>query len=152
MKRIATAIAVAAFANQCAIAEQSPASPSAAAQQALPMFLAAVKDRPSWAFRFRVLVEVGSDEAKERFWLNDFRVDGNGYSGQISSMPRFAEGVRLGQRVPVTPMQVLDWTYEHPTTRKISGHFHLCAEWAGLPAEQAREQREYWGVLCDGQQ
>ncbi|TDM09003.1 MAG: hypothetical protein C4K60_06500 [Ideonella sp. MAG2] len=151
MKQVAVVFMVAAFASQGATAEPISANPSAAAQRALPKFLAAVQEKPIWASRFRVFVELGSNANKEQFWLNDFRKEPDGYSGQVSSVPRTAEGVRLGQRVPVVPAQILDWTYEHPKTRKISGHFFLCAEWAALPAEQAKEQKEYWGVLCDEQ-
>ena len=97
-------------------------------------------------------MELGTGARREPFWLNDFREDADGYSGLVSSVPRVAEGVRLGQRVAVRPEQILDWTYEHPKTRKISGHFFLCAEWAALPVEQADEQKQYWGVSCDGQQ
>jgi uncharacterized protein YegJ (DUF2314 family) len=151
--RVATSLAVALLCWQAlARAESQPQSPTAAAQQALPKFLLAVQERPSWASRYRVLVELGSGASKERFWLNDFRAESNAFSGQISSVPQVAEGLRLGQRVQVLPERILDWTYENPASRKISGHFHLCAEWASLPAEEAREQREYWGVLCDAQQ
>jgi uncharacterized protein YegJ (DUF2314 family) len=149
--RRATLLLVALLTCQVGAAEQ-PVAPSIAAQRALPKFLAAVQERPNWASRFRVLVELGAGESRERFWLNDVRTEQNGYSGQISSVPRTAEGLRLGQRVRVLPEQILDWTYENPTTRKISGHFHLCAEWASMPSEDAKEQREYWGVDCDAQQ
>lgn len=149
MKLFAIALGAAAIANHGATAEPTSVNPTAAAQRALPKFLAAVQERPNWASRFRVNVELGSNPNKEHFWLNDFRKEPNGYSGQVSSVPRTAEGVRLGQRVPVVPEQILDWTYEHPKTRKISGHFFLCSEWAALPTEQANEQKEYWGVLCD---
>ncbi|UDF33405.1 UNVERIFIED_ORG: DUF2314 domain-containing protein [Shinella sp. XGS7] len=151
MKLLAAAFAVVACASHGATTEPAFANPSAAAQRALPKFLAAVQEKPDWASRFRVYVELGTGANKEHFWLNDFRKEPNGYSGLVSAVPRVAEDFRLGQRVPVRPEQILDWTYEHPKTRRISGHFFLCAEWAGLPMEQANEQKEYWGVLCDAQ-
>ena len=150
-RSIALAVVMLAW-HAVAAAEAKAASPTAAAQQALPKFLLAVQERPSWASRFRVLVELRAGTSRERFWLNDFRRESNGFSGQVSSVPRVAEGLRVGQRVPVLPEQILDWTYENPATRKVSGHVHLCAEWASLPTEEAKEQREYWGVLCDVQQ
>ncbi|MFG6446815.1 DUF2314 domain-containing protein [Roseateles sp. BYS180W] len=152
MKFVAVSLAAAVFASLSVASDAASANPSASAQRALPKFLAAVHDKPDWASRFRVYVELGTGARREPFWLNDFREDADGYSGLVSSVPRVAEGVRLGQRVAVRPEQILDWTYEHPKTRKISGHFFLCAEWAALPVEQADEQKQYWGVSCDGQQ
>ena len=90
-RSIALAVVMLAW-HAVAAAEAKAASPTAAAQQALPKFLLAVQERPSWASRFRVLVELGAGTSRERFWLNDFRRESNGFSGQVSSVPRVAEG------------------------------------------------------------
>jgi len=144
---IAFALILATMSGTVCASEES--SPSKMAQAHLAAFKNAVRERPDWATRFRVLVELREGKQSESFWLNDVKLENNRLFGRVSAIPRLLKKQALGRWIEISGDQILDWTYEHPQTREISGHFHLCSEWRSLPDKEFKEQKEYWRVRCD---
>ncbi|MGD0639348.1 MAG: DUF2314 domain-containing protein [Roseiarcus sp.] len=93
------------------------------------------------------VVRPGAPGAIEWFWTDNLRVDGTGFSAQLSNDPERVRNVSFGQTVRFTREDIGDWMYWQ--NGKIVGNATACPALAHATAEDRRQMKEQYGLVCD---
>jgi len=119
------------------------------AKSSLDEFLR-VSQRPSpdnVGFAVKVGIKEGRDT--EYFWITDFGVNGEKFSGKIGNTPQMVQGLKLDQVYEFGRDQIVDWMYMDKPRRKMIGNFTYCALLTKEPPAQAAAARKRFNLDCD---
>jgi uncharacterized protein YegJ (DUF2314 family) len=83
----------------------------------------------------------------EWFWTNNLRVDGTGFSAQISNDAEDLRNVSFGQVIHFARQDIGDWMYFQ--NGKIVGNATACPALAHASAEERRQMKEQYGLACE---
>lgn len=61
--------------------------------------------------RFAVKKPFLEGDKVEHIWVNEISFDGRVFHGKIDNIPLHIKGVRLGQKVTLSPNEISDWMY-----------------------------------------
>lgn len=98
------------------------------------------------AYAVKVGIPQGNDT--EYFWINDFAVSGQRFTGAINNQPEIVTSVKLGQRYSFDRGQIVDWVYVDVKKHKMYGNFTACALLTKEPASEAEELKRHYGLDC----
>lgn len=77
----------------------------------LPRFVAALKNPRADQSRFSVYAVVREGETIEYLWLDDAKLDGDGFRGVVSGVPKILTNIKKGDSVRVDTDDATDWQY-----------------------------------------
>ena len=120
------------------------------ARATLDEFLALAKTPPPNTDFFSVKVRISDAANDEYFWVGDFRVEGNNFSGRVDNAPRFVKKVREGERIQFDRRDIVDWMYINTIEPRMYGNFTLCVLLKQESAAERAKVIEQYRLQCDG--
>jgi len=119
------------------------------AKATLDEFLRKVEAPPPGTTGFALKVAVSDGKNIEYFWVNRFAVDGEAFTGHLGNEPRMVKKYKLGERFSFHRSQVVDWTYQESSVRRMHGNFTACALLTKESAADAEAFKKRFGLKCE---
>ena len=118
------------------------------ARSSLEQFLAKVKNPAADTEGYAVKIGIPAGQDTEYFWVNEFAITGDKFSGKINNEPQHTTLVTFGQRYSFDREQIVDWTYMDVKAHKMYGNFTACALLTREPPAAAEEFKQRYGLEC----
>jgi uncharacterized protein YegJ (DUF2314 family) len=118
------------------------------ARSSLEQFLAKAKKPDVDTDGYAVKVGIPAGRVTEYFWVNDFAMTGENFSGKIDNEPRYTTLVKRGQIYSFRREQIVDWTYLDVKAHKMYGNFTACALLGKESPADAEEFKQRYGLEC----
>ncbi len=101
---------------------------------------------PHGGSRWRPNEPVGSDDhfltrfpdGEEFIWLNDVRINGDGFEGRVNNEPVNSVGIAMGQVVKISRDELVDWMFM--SKGKLRGGYTIVALVYGTPEQTQYEK------------
>jgi len=118
------------------------------ARSSLQQFLEKVKKPEANTDGYAVKVGVPAGPDTEYFWVNEFAIAGDKFSGKINNEPRYTTLVKFGQLYSFGREQIVDWTYMDVKAHRMYGNFTACALLTKEPPADVEEFKQRYGLEC----
>lgn len=79
-------------------------------------------------------------DGREHMWLHDIRREGGAITGVLENIPEAPMAIRKGDRVPIDPAEISDWSYSRDG--RLFGNFTTRAMLKYLEPELVRQLRD----------